>query len=195
MPAFYTICANLMRTAFVLLFFLHLCRREYKLLLPSAAVFLLTFVPDVLGIWQVRPDAAGALLYLVILVMTIYLGNALKFYERFAWWDRLAHFLAGASFVSFGLALARREGDLHKLHALAFALTFSITLHVLWEVLEYLSDSLFHTDHQRWQKNSATHNHQPEAALQPAGLVDTMNDTIVCLLGGVCACLIWWAVL
>lgn len=134
-------------------------------------------------------------MYIALIVMTVYLGSSLKFYDKYYWWDMLIHFISGITFVSFGITLTDKVENLSNFHILLFCFTFSITLHVIWEVLEYISDSIFHTDHQRWQKISPSNNHASETAIQPAGLVDTMNDTIICIIGTVISCIIWWFVL
>ncbi len=191
-----TLYANLLRIALGFAAFYHLFKRNYKPLTSSACAFGLTYLPAVFErMFSYHLDSVGNILYFTIIIMTIYLGNSLKFYDRFAWWDYLIHFLSGCLFVSVGIALANRMANLNQFPILFFSFTLSITLHVIWEVLEYITDCLFHSDNQRWQKVNPTHNHQPESAIQPAGLVDTMNDTLICILGTTIACIIWWFVL
>ena len=131
----------------------------------------------------------------VIAFMAAYLGSKQKFYDKFAWWDRLIHFLSGILFVSFGVALSCGLMGLNRFHILLFSLALSISLHVVWEIGEYAIDSLFKTNNQRWQKRSSAILHTPATAIQPAGLVDTMNDTIVCVIGSLFACVVWLFVL
>jgi len=187
---------NLVRVALTCLALYHVYKREYMPTLSVGAVFALTYLPWVVdAIFGIRMDLVGNVLYIALIVMTIYLGNVLKYYSKFSWWDRLIHFLSGITFVSFGVAIAHGAGVSNRFHVLFFCLTLSAFLHVIWEVLEYASDSIFHTNSQSWQKVNVAVNHQPEAAIQPAGLVDTMNDTIVCMISTVAACAVWWFVL
>jgi hypothetical protein len=67
-----------------------------------------------------------------------------------------------------------------------------LALHVIWEVVEFIVDLIFHTDHQHWQKKSTVVNHQPKGAIQPPGLVDTMSDAITNIIGTIIACVGWW---
>ena len=188
--------ADLLRIALGFAVICHLRKRNYKPILSAACAFALTYLPIVFDrFFSYRLDSVGNILYFTIVIMTVYLGNSLKFYDRFFWWDYVLHFLSGCLFVSAGIALADRAADLSRFPILFFSFTLSIALHVVWEVLEYASDCFFHTDNQRWQKTSPTHNHQPESAVQPAGLVDTMNDTLICILGTAIACIVWWFVL
>jgi len=188
--------ANLLRIVLGFAAIYHLFKRNHKPAISAACAFALTYFPAVLDwFFAYRLDPAGNILYFTIIVMTVYLGNSLKCYDRFAWWDYVIHFLSGCLFVSAGIALADRTVSLNRLPVLIFSFTLSITLHVIWEALEYASDCFFRSDNQRWQETSPTHNHQPEPAIQPAGLVDTMNDTLICILGTVIACIVWWFIL
>lgn len=186
----------LIRGLLIILTGYHLYKRQYKKITGAALAFLLTFVPDFLrNAFNIGMDLTGSCLFVTIILMTAYLGNSLKFYDRYAWWDMLIHFLSGIVFVSIAIALSKKSENLEKIHALFFCFTYSLSHHALWEVAEYISDCLFHTDNQRWQKVNASNNHAPESAIQPAGLVDTMNDTIICAAGTISACAVWWFIL
>lgn len=188
--------AYLIRIVLVILAIYHIFKREFKPLSSIVMTFALTYLPALLDYFlNIRVDRFGHCLYLIIIFMTMYLGNTRKFYDKFAWWDVVIHLMSGAVFVSFGIAIANNTGQLSAFFTLLFCFCFSLALHVIWEVLEYLSDCVFATDHQRWQKHSPTKNHVSEKAIQPAGLVDTMNDSIVCLLGTIVTCVVWWFIL
>jgi len=193
---FLSICIHSLRTVLIVLSIYHIYKRDFKLLISTGAVFILTFLLWFLDkVFAIRLDLFGGVLYIAIIFMTIYLGSALKFYDKYAWWDRLIHALSGIALVSFGVAVSRKAENLSSLYILFFSFTFSISLHVVWEVLEYIFDCIFHMDNQRWQKVNASNNHVSESAVQPAGLVDTMNDTILCIVGTAIACLVWWFIL
>jgi hypothetical protein len=124
--------------------------------------------------------------------MGTYLGSGFRFYDLYLWWDRSLHFLSGILFFSFGIALTEKVPGVGLAGTLIFSFALSLALHEIWEVLEFLADSIFHTDHQHWQKHSSVVNHQPKSAIQPPGLVDTMVDTIAGIIGTIVACLGWW---
>lgn len=193
---FLTIYSNIIRIAFIILTLYYIFRHDFKKLKSTVIVFALTFVPAFLDkALGIRADILGNILYFTIIVMSLYLGSELKFYDRYAWWDRVLHFLCGIMFVSFGIPLARKTGITSRLWILFSCITLSTTLHALWEIAEYIVDAAAHTDHQRWQKHSQTHNHLSPKSVQPAGLVDTMNDIIICLVGTVASCAVWWFIL
>ncbi len=193
---FITIYANAIRAIFIILSLYYIFRHDFKKLKASIIVFILTFVPALLNkLFALRADIAGNILYFTIIVMSLYLGSELKFYDKYSWWDRMLHFLCGVMFVSFGIPLAEKTGITSNTGILFFCLTFSTTLHVIWEIAEYAVDAVSRTDHQRWQKHSQSNNHLSPNAVQPAGLVDTMNDIIICMAGTIAACVVWWFIL
>ena len=174
----------------------HVFKHRYKFALSAGAVFAFTYLPWLLRYWfGFSMDLLGNILYITVIVMTMYLGSTLKFYDKYSWWDRLIHFLSGIMFVSFGVAIAEYAGVFNRLHMLFFSLTLSVTLHVVWEISEYAFDTIFHGNSQSWQEITPADNHKPATAIQPAGLVDTMDDTIMCAAGTLAACAGWWFIL
>lgn len=191
---------NLLETIFrcilLILAIFHLYKKEYKIMMTALLILLLSFLPAFLhAIILMETDTVSIILYDVILFMSLYLGSSLGFYDSYAWWDRTIHFLSGVAFAGFGVAISRLDPLTTKWLTLLLGFTFSITIHAFWEVLEYLCDCLFRSDAQRWQKVNKTKNHKPANAKQPAGLVDTMNDFICCIIGAALAVIAWWILL
>lgn len=193
---FIDIYINLIRLLFIILTIYYLFKRDFKKIKATIVVFVLSFLLSFLDrFFNLQIDLLGKILYFLIISMSVYLGGALKFYDKYAWWDRVLHFLSGVLFVSFGIAMANKMEISTILGTLFFSFTLSTALHAIWEVGEYIIDRFAHTDHQRWQKHNDTNNHLSEKAIQPAGLVDTMNDIIVCMVGTIIACFVWWFIL
>jgi hypothetical protein len=159
-------------------------------------VFVLSYLSIFLNaVFQIRIDAFNNIVYLIIIFMSLYFGGSLKFYDKFKWWDRAIHFLSGVGFVGFGIAIVRIDSGVIKWIILLFGFSFSVTLHVFWELLEYINDCVTHANAQRWQKIHNSNNHVSKNAVQPAGLVDTMNDIICCLVGATLSVIVWWFVI
>lgn len=191
-----SLCEIIFRCVLFALAIYHIYKREFKLMKSVILVFALSFLPELLhAVFQLQVDAFSILVYLIIIFMALYLGSSFQFYDKYKWWDRSIHFLSGVGFVGFGIAIAGIGPDIIKLVILLFGFTFSITLHVFWEVLEYITDCIFHGNAQRWQKVHASINHVSETAIQPAGLVDTMNDMICCIVGAGLTILVWWFII
>ncbi len=176
----------------IILALYYVFKHEYKIIKSIALMFVFSLLPAFARtFFRIKIDMFSILLYFVILFMAMYLGSSLKFYDKYKWWDRSIHFLSGAGFVGFGIAIISLNPGISKWAVIFFGATFSITLHVIWEILEYISDCLTHGNAQRWQKINANNNHLSEKALQPSGLVDTMNDFICCIVGVIPAVLLW----
>lgn len=183
---------NLIRALLVFIIIFRLIKRKNAKLVPAAIAIALTFVPWLLSLIQLRLNMLTIFLFPSVVLMSIYLGSGLRFYDLIPWWDRSVHFLSGILFFSFGISLAQKVPFVSLSGMLIFSFALSLALHEVWEVCEFLFDSIFHTDHQHWQKHSPVINHQPEKAIQPPGLVDTMNDTIAGIIGTMVACVGWW---
>ncbi len=191
-----SLCEIIFRCALFALVVYHIFKREFKIMKSVILVFVLSFLPELLdAVFHIRIDGFSIFVYLIILFMALYLGSSLLFYDKYKWWDRTIHFLSGVAFVGFGIALTGTNSGVIKYVILLFGFTFSITLHLIWEVLEYITDCITHSNAQRWQKVHTSHNHVSEKALQPAGLVDTMNDAICCITGAGLSILVWWFII
>lgn len=190
-----SIYTNLIRLILVVAVIYHIFKKEFKKIIPIALVFILTFLLWFLdAVFGVKVDTFGGIIYMTVIVCTIYLGSPMGFYNKFSWWDRAIHFLSGIMFISFGIALANKVEGLNEFSILFFSLTLAAFLHMLWEVMEYISDILLRKNNQRWQVVNKDITHDIKKGLQPAGLRDTMNDTIFCLAGSAAACVAWWLV-
>jgi uncharacterized membrane protein YjdF len=101
---------------------------------------------------------------------TLFLGEVLDFYERFWWWDIALH---GGSAVSFGLVgflfvFFMFEGNRFAAPPIAVAFVafcFAVTIGCAWEIFEFGMDQIFGLN------------------MQKTGLVDTMWDLIVDMIG------------
>lgn len=174
----------------------HIFKRQLKVVVSVAITLALSYLSFFLyKIFHIKIDPISNLIYLIVIFMALYLGSSLKFYDKYKNWDRYIHALSGIGFVGFGIAIAYSNLVIKRFIVLLFGFTFSITIHVFWEVLEYLSDCLFRSNAQRWQIHHHSINHVSKKAVQPAGLVDTMNDTICCILGSGLAIIAWWILL
>ncbi|MCA1733908.1 MAG: hypothetical protein LC732_09930, partial [Acidobacteria bacterium] len=107
-------------------------------------------------------------------------GNVRGFYERFWWWDLVLHAASGFLLGIFGFLLVwvlnqKEDIELHMNPAFIalFAFMFSVGLGAVWEIFEFLMDVAFGLGMQH-------------------GLVDTMGDLIVDVVGaGIIAVLGW----
>ena len=144
---------------------------RYSLAFIALATISLSLAPMILGDrFHIRLPVhffAGIVLFIF---GTVYLGEAFDFYEKYWWWDVLLH---GGSALGFGLigfifVFIMFAGDRYAaphwaLSFMAFAIAVSIG--VLWEIFEFSMDQAFGLN------------------MQKSGLIDTMWDLIVDVIG------------
>ncbi len=143
-----------------------------SLFFVSVATLALTSVPYLFQSWAgVRFPAGFVVAVVFFIVATVFLGEAGDFYERFWWWDVMLH---GGSAVGFGmmgvilallLAGSDRIAPTPSLVAF-FAFSFAVAVGALWEIFEFAMDQIFGMN------------------MQKSGLMDTMGDLIVDVIGG-----------
>lgn len=133
------------------------------LLLALAPVFL----AHRLGITLPLPFVAATTIFLIA---SIFMGEAFDFYERVWWWDIALHASSAIGFglIGFVFVLMMFAGDRFAappwaLCLMAFAL--AVTVGACWEIFEFLMDTWF------------------GFSMQKSGLIDTMGDLIVDVVG------------
>ena len=141
----------------------------------SMATLALSLVPVVvanrLSISLPQPFLVATTLFIFA---SIFLGEAFDFYEKVWWWDMALH---GSSSLGFGLlgflfVFMLFDGDRFAAppSALGFlAFCLAVTIGTLWEVFEFLMDQTFGLQ------------------MQKSGLVDSMSDIMVNVLGAALA--------
>lgn len=145
----------------------------YQTMVETLIILLITFLPVGLG-RQLRvriPPEFDALAVLFI-CLTLFFGEALDFYNRYWWWDVALHTGSGFMLGITGFLLVyvlnetpRVNLDLTPGFMAIFAFMFSLGMGVIWEIFEFAMDSAFGLN------------------MQKSGLVDTMWDLIVDLIG------------
>ena len=132
---------------------------------------LLCFLLPLLSI-LIKREIPSFLNYLVCthIIISMCLGNALRFYILISWWDLLAHGLFGA-ICTCGLLVFFRN-DRISMMLLYFLSTLG--LGGLWEVFEYSADVISGSDTQKVQE-SLDKGKLPQA--------DTIEDMIITLVG------------
>lgn len=138
----------------------------------ALVTFLVTLVPGHIaaryGVRVPMPFLSGVVLFIFA---TLFLGEAVAFYERYWWWDIALHGLSAVGFgmVGFIFIFVLFQGDRYAAPAWAVAFLgwcFAVAMGVSWEIFEFLMDQSFGLN------------------MQKSGLIDTMWDLIVDLLGG-----------
>jgi len=148
----------------------------------ALAVFtmFLTFLPSIVE-RRYKLDLPSEIEILVLLFVygSLYLGELYAFYEKFWWWDLFLHAYSGIMIGIAGFALVyvlnkekKLTFNLSPLFIAMFSFSFSVALGVMWEIFEFVMDSVF------------------DFNMLKSGLVDTMWDLIVDTSGALLVALI-----
>lgn len=154
---------------------LFIVRRDWENVFLTLTVIGLIIVPAfLLKRSRVFVPAEFQFIAVVFAFLSLFLGSASGYYERFWWWDILLHTSSGFLFGIVGwivmfllLQTDRLPRTIGPALLCAFGVTFAVTLGVVWEVIEYVIDLI-------WDVNMM--NHQ-------TGVNDTMQDLIVDTIG------------
>jgi len=113
---------------------------------------------------------------IAFLFSTLVLGEVNSFYTQFPWWDIVLHFVAGLGLTIIGFAILtsiypHRHLAVKPYFTTIFAFSFTAMVTSLWEVFEFLADTLRVTQEPMQNGNA-----------------DTMSDIIVALLAALIIC-------
>lgn len=157
--------------------------------LMALVLLILTFLPLVLEkAFKVDIPSIMEIIFLVFSVLSFLLGEIGDFYIKFKWWDSMLHAMSGVLLGCVGFVLLNffnKNENFKSFHlgpgfAALFVLCFTITCGTLWEVIEFIADTINGTNMQRFEDNITG-----EGFIGRAALFDTMKDLILDSIGGV----------
>ena len=139
----------------------------------TSGIFVLTSLPAIFRkSYKVRLPVELDFIVILFIYAALFLGEVHGYYTKFWWWDILLHASSGVLFGIAGFLLVYILNQEKKvmLHLKPFfiglfSFAFANALGVLWEIFEFAMDSFFSLN------------------MQKSGLVDTMWDLIVNVLG------------
>jgi hypothetical protein len=146
---------------------------NYQAGIETLVILIITFLPLLMrSQFQVRIPVEFETLTVAFIYLSLFLGEIQGFYTRYWWWDLVLHGGAGmlAGMTGFLCVFLLNHNVKAGLHLSAkfiavFAFMFAIGIGSLWEIFEFTMDSLLGLN------------------MQKSGLVDTMWDLIINLLG------------
>lgn len=146
-----------------------------NIFLTLTVIALIMLPPIVLRQNRIHIPPEFQLIAAAFVFLTLFLGSAGDLYYKFWWWDMVLHlgsgFLLGVVgwIVLFLLVQSDRlPCGTQPLLVWVFAVAFAVTLGVVWEIFEYIVDTLW-----------------PDINMmsQETGVNDTMHDLIVDMIG------------
>jgi hypothetical protein len=184
----YLAITAVIQTICVIGLILYVLRRDWENVVLTAIVVLLTLAPALLyrryGI-LVPPEFQ--LVSALFVFLSIFLGSVRGYYS-FWWWDVVLHTSSGFLLGIVGFLCVfllnrtdRIPREMRPVFVCFFAVTFAVTLGVVWEIFEFACDRI-----------------APGMDMQGAketGVRDTMHDLIVDTLGAIVVAAMGWAYL
>ncbi|MEN9647525.1 MAG: hypothetical protein RLY57_329 [Candidatus Parcubacteria bacterium] len=124
-------------------------RGEWELMLNTSFVLGLMFVPSLLKrYYEIFIPFIVRLWIVSFIFFTLFLGEIGRFYANVPLWDKFLHFESGFLISTSGYILIYLLNNHHKgklqlspFFITIFAISFSLALGVVWEVIEFAADS------------------------------------------------------
>lgn len=161
-------------------------RRDWENVFLTLTVIALTLIPAFMWRqYRVHLPAEVQFVAVAFVFLSLFLGSASDFYYRYWWWDMALHTTSGFLLGIVGFVVMyllnqtdRLPREIRPAFRSFFGLTFAVFLGVLWEIFEFTVDEIW-----------------PYVNMQSreTGVVDTMHDLIVNLVGAVVVALMGWA--
>jgi hypothetical protein len=150
---------------------------RWTIIFVTILVFVLTFLPSIFEKkYKIDIPAEFEIITILFIYASLFLGEVHSYYVRFWWWDIILHTGSAIAFGFIGFILMyilykgkKVQGS--PIMISIFAFSFAVAMGAVWEVFEFAMDGFFGLE------------------MQKSGLVDTMWDLIVDIVGALIASL------
>ena len=157
---------------------LEFINNNYARVMTFVAIFPLLLIPFIINKTKLKLSDKEIFLYYLFILLADFIGCVCNLYNTVSWYDIFVHFLSGMfTFVLATIIYRLITNDKNIILKILFCLGVVAIIAIMWEVFEFSIDSLAHTNLQ--------HN-------QDSGVIDTMQDMIVAILGGILSSIYIW---
>lgn len=160
----------------------------------SALFLVVSFAPNILRKLDLEMPDFVYVIFIFFCLAHFLLGEILGFFATIKWWDSALHTISGMliTLLSFSIItlLNKSNGNGFQLNlafACIFAFCISVTVGVVWEIVEFVADSWFGLNMQRAYLSTVS-GERGAALVGTAALKDTMKDLILDALGSLIVC-------
>lgn len=166
-------------------------KSQYIFNIVQCTVFLfVSLLPNLIKRMKVRVPDYFYIIFIMFCWAHFILGEVRGFYVNVKGWDSLLHGLSGGliSLGCFSFVNLLNDNDIvhiNKFVIVLSAFTLTVTIGVVWEIVEFSIDGIFGTNMQR-AYNSIT----GEPLVGRTALTDTMKDLILDTTGALIVCTI-----
>ena len=168
----------IMNIGTIIVAILEFTNNNYARAMTFVAIFPLLLIPFIINKTKFKLSDKEIFLYYLFILLADFIGCVCNLYNTVSWYDIFVHFLSGMfTFVLATIVYRIISDSNNKLLKLLFCLGIVSLIAVTWEVFEFSIDSFAHTNLQ--------HN-------QDTGVIDTMQDMIVAMLGGIISSIYTW---
>lgn len=166
---------NFIRLLIVIAIISAIISGKWLILFACILILFLTFLPY---FFEKKYKIQLPLEFTIVIILFIYvsliLGSIKGYYLKFWWWDIITHTTAGIAlgFIGFMILYILYQGKKIRANPIMiaiFSFSFAVAIGVLWEIFEFVVDSLTGLN------------------MQKSGLRDTMWDLIVNSIGALFA--------
>lgn len=148
---------------------INLKRGIYVDVLIDICILPTLLVPEIFRKFNIKIDNNFEFIYILFIFFAYFLGTVIDLYTYIEHYDTLMHFLSGVFEAYIAIKLLKNNYN-SKLNNIFFILGFVSLISVGWEIFEFISSIVFKVDPQK---------------VETTGIVDTMKDLIVALIGGI----------
>lgn len=119
-------------------------------------------------------------IFIITCIFHFILGEMGSFFIKYSWWDSMLHTLTGSMIAILGfsivdsLNLNKNNMKIPPIIVAIFAVSFSISIGVIWEIFEYFVDQLTGSNMQRYLNSNTL-----EPLVGRNAIKDTMKDLIL----------------
>lgn len=137
--------------------------------LSALIVIPLMFLPRIIEKIIKKENTWIETIYIIFVFLAQVLGSVVGLYHKFNGYDKIVHLISGivSSFLGLYIIYKTNKSD-NKIFNIIFIISITLSVALLWEVIEFSIDNIFNTDVQ-W--------------VATTGVNDTMTDMICALLG------------
>ena len=175
----YSIINNCLRIFIIISIIIFATQKQYEksnfLLIAFTLTFYDCFVKKFL---KIELNTIEKISLLLLIFTAQCLGSVYDFYARFHWWDTIVHGISGMIFFYIGIEVIKQlnyrltKNNTHIVIQILFAICFSLSIIVLWELFEFTEDKFFGENMQN-TKNLCGQD----------AIWDTIEDSLAALIG------------
>ena len=144
-------------------------------LIPKTLILPIILIPTIFKNTKFELNDFNLFIFYIFIFISHFLGSIVNLYKYIWWYDIFAHGISGIFSYMVSIFILKKLNMYNRNNILFnFLFSFGIVFMVAgsWEIMEFITDIVLHTN---LQHNLDT------------GVIDTMEDIIIAIIGGIVA--------